>query len=141
MDEKEPKNKYLCIKWLEWFKDFVAAHHVLTISNEVLANTTREFEYDFLTVQGDTGEMGFDSRFVFKFKGNDRVVTVPFVRIRSAEISTFYDTVLSTLTRYIIYGKEFMGVANILCGNAVINWQAPKGEQYTLKDLIKHGDK
>ena len=135
------KNKELCLAWLEWFKDYIPRHDLIH-SNPVLATTTKHFEYSFTPTSDDNDEIDFSSKFVFKFKHVDKVVEVPFVRVR-ADIDIIYSVSLETFTRYMMYGKDFLDIGKILTGNAVLNWQEPKEQQYTLRDIIEkeHGPK
>jgi hypothetical protein len=131
------------MSWLEWFKHWVANHDLLH-SNNVLATTTKEFVYQFREI--DT-EIEFDCYFLFMFKAdlNDpdrkykRVVRVPYMKYRYSKDEDEFlvqDRILHLLTKYIVYGKDFMNVAKILTGDATLNWQDPVEEQKTLKDII-----
>jgi hypothetical protein len=137
----EDGQKDLCLTYFEWFSRYIE-NHDLQHSNPVLATTTKHFKYHFISSNADDEEMEFSSKFVFNFKFTDRVVEVPFVRIR-AHKDLIYKIALDSFTRYMMYGKDFLDIAKILTGNAVLNWQEPKEQQYTLKDIIEkeHGPK
>lgn len=140
MAAKEPVDQYLCVKWLDWFKDYIARHDSY-VTNPVTAVINKSFEYSFVPTSNE-GEMEFNSKFIFTFKFVDKVVEVTFTRVRAPK-DIIYSTALDSFTRYMMYGKDFMDIGKILTGNAVLNWQAPVEEQHTLKDIIKevHGPK
>ena len=129
-------NKDLCLSWLEWFKEFVSNHDIVH-SSLVLATTNKEYIYHIYTTHD---EIVFESKFVFTYKANKKkTISIPHLVLKYTldQEEYMYKQILERIVRQMIYGKDFASIANILTGNAVINWQSNKEDQYTLKDILE----